>query len=99
MAFLSIGFASYATDGIRDSTKVSPIEKKLRHGLGPADSVNYHRTNHNHFIGHTFRSNYYKNVPLQEQTPDDNISYRPYIQTTSGSIIYYEEIYQMGRRY
>lgn len=52
----------------------------------------------NHLVGYTFLSNYYKNVPKDQRTADDNIHFRPYIQTTSGAIFYYEEIKQMGRR-
>ncbi len=53
----------------------------------------------NHLVGYTFLSNYYKNVPIDERTADDNIHFRPYIQTTSGAIYYYEEIKHIGRRH
>lgn len=52
----------------------------------------------NSSIGITYLSNYHKNVPSFEQTIDDNIHYRSYIQTTSGAIFYYDEIVRIGRR-
>ncbi|GCD80113.1 hypothetical protein JCM30197_13600 [Schleiferia thermophila] len=52
----------------------------------------------NSSIGFTYMSNYHKNVPSYEQTLDDNIHYRSYIQTTSGAIFYYDEIVRIGRR-
>lgn len=52
----------------------------------------------NRSIGFTYMSNYHKNVPRQEQTKDDNLHFRSYIQTTSGAIYYYDEIVRMGRR-
>ncbi|MCX8149175.1 hypothetical protein [Thermaurantimonas aggregans] len=50
-------------------------------------------------IGFTYCSNYYKNVPVAERTKDDHEHQRSYVQTTSGAIYYYDEIYRMGRRY
>ncbi|MFN4298998.1 MAG: hypothetical protein ACK4EX_04595 [Thermaurantimonas sp.] len=55
--------------------------------------------NPNSNIGFTYRSNYYKNVPVEERTKDDHLHQRSYVQTTSGAIYYYDEIYRMGRRY
>lgn len=50
-------------------------------------------------LGFTVFSNYYKNVPVEERSPNDNVFSRSYIQTTSGAIYYYDEIYRMGRRH
>lgn len=87
-----------ATD-IGDTMRVELRAKKevLHAPVTRYPSADY--PNSNHSLSFTYRSNYYKNVPGNERTADDNIFFRPYIQTTSGAIYYYDELYRMGRRY
>lgn len=96
---VTISFNSYATPlSELDSTRFFLNEKGESFRISIMDHFSAVSPNANHLLGYTFLSNYYKNVPRDERTADDNVHFRSYIQTTSGSIYYYDEIQRFGRR-